>query len=140
MSQIESKVQRRALLVSTGDKTVTSYLDSVGHVSDIYELNGTAYSYAGSVLRSRDFTDYTKVTKIGDEQRLLFNLSATGLSDVFYSPGPDLDSAFLSPTVYELSAMVSALSTGSVPELPFSVSLARDRFHQYICKSIVIFS
>ena len=129
MTHVEAQVQRKALLVLAGDNSVTSYLDSLGHVSDVYELNGTAYSFTGSILRSHDFTDYTRVTKIGDEQRLLFNLAATGLSDILYSSGQSMDA-----TVHEISAMVTSLSAQSTTCLPFSVSLARDRFHKYICK------
>lgn len=85
------------------------------------------------MMRSHDFTDYTKVTKIGDEQRMLFNLSATGFSDVFYATN-SLDLAMNSPTMFELTATVSALSTEIPNSRPFSVSVARDRFHQYLCK------
>ena len=111
---------------------MTSYLDKMGHISDIYELNGTAYSYNGTVLRSHDFTDFTRVTKIGTEQRMLFNLAASDMSEVFYSD-PDMNVAMVSPTVYETTTMVDSLATSPVQERPFSVSIARDRLHQYIC-------
>ena len=111
---------------------MTSYLDKMGHVSDIYELNGTTYSYNGAVLRSHDFTDFTRVTKIGTEQRMLFNLAATDMSEVFYSD-LDMNVAMVSPTVYELTTLLDSLVTTPVSERPFSVSLARDRLHQYIC-------
>lgn len=133
MSQVESQIQRKALLVLSGDNTVTSYLDGLGHVSNVYELNGTSYSFNGSVLRSHDFTDYTQVTKIGEEQRLLFNLAATGLSDVLYT-STDLDTAVISPAVNDpvLDAELEQL-------LPISVSLARDRFHKYLSKNLTSF-
>ena len=133
MSHVESQVQRKALLAISGENDVISYLDSLGHAAGVYEVNGTSYSLTGSTLRSHDFTDFTKVTKIGDEQRMLYNLSASGFADLFDST-PDLNMAVIVPNVYELSAVVSSLSTIDDEIRPFSVILARDCFHKYLCK------
>ena len=138
MDHVTTEIQRKALLVMTGDESVTSYLDKHDGSSNVYELNGTKYTLSGSYLRSHDFTDFTRVTKIGDEKRVLFNLAATGLSDVFQVP--DLDVAMLHSTVHELTAMVSALSVPEASMDSFTITLAKDRFHQYICKLFLFYS
>ena len=136
LSHVETQLQRNALLVLTGDKDVTSFLDSITRSSDVYEINGTNYKLSGSTLRSHDYTDYARVTKIGNEKRVLFNLAATEFSDVFY-PNSELNDAMVCSSLHELTAAVNILTVDDSAEYPFTVSLARDRLHQYICKFLI---
>ena len=116
----------------SGDQSVNSYLDTDDHSFDVFELNGTKYTVSGSFLRGRDFTNYTPVIRIGDEKRILFNLAAAEFSEVFQ--GPDMNIAMLHTTMQELLPTVGTLSVPEASRKSFSVDMARDRFHQYICK------
>ena len=134
---METQLQRNALLVLTGDKDVTSFLDSMTSSTDVYEINGTNYKLSGSTLRSHDYTDYARVTKIGNEKRVLFNLAATEFSDVFY-PNSELNDAMVCSSLHDLTAAVNILTVDDSSDHPFTVSLARDRLHQYICKCLFL--
>ena len=136
---MESQIQRKALLVISGDKTVTSYLDGVGHSSNVYEIHGSKYTLIGSHLRSHDYTSYSRVTKIGSEKRLLFNLTATSVSAIFATDEStnnlDVDlNVAMNGTIGLSDTSVESVESIIADKLPFLVSRARDRFHQYVCK------
>ena len=136
MDHVTTEVQRKALLVMSGDRSVKSYLDTNERSFDVFEVNGTKYTVSGSSLCGRDFTHYTPVIRIGNEKRILFNLAAAELSEVFQ--GPDMDIAMLHTTMQELLPAVGTLTVPEASKESFAVDMARDRFHQYICKFLVL--
>ena len=116
----------------TGSATEISYLDKFGHSGDIYELCNTSYSLTQDRLRSHAYTESFRVTRIGDEKRLLFNLSATKFSDIFMAD-VCLDDAMLNPDLLTDSQGLSS-SFANLTSHSLSMYTTRDRLHNYICK------
>ena len=116
----------------TGSATETSYLDGFGHSGDLYELRNTNYSLTQSRLRSHAYTESFRVTRIGTEKRLLFNLSATKFSDIFMVESC-LDDAMLDPDLLSESHGLST-SFANVTSHSLSMFATRDRLHNYVCK------
>ena len=134
---VESRVQRKALLVMTGSATETSFLDKFGFPGGFCELRSTQYSISQSRIRSCEFVETLPVTRIGEEKRLLFNLAATRYSELF-TVETNLDDAMLISDSLDGSADISVNSAANVTSQSLSLHLTKDRLHQYLCKFIYV--
>ena len=133
MSHVDASLQRKALLVMTGDQNVTSSLDSLGHIDNVYEINGTNYSLTGQRVRSHDFTDYIRLLRSEDDQRPIYNSAARNLPEFFLSTS-ELDLFYEAPAYYEVPTVIAALETPTTTQPPHMVYTTRDCLHQHIRK------
>ena len=87
MSYLEAHVQKQVAQLLSGDAKFTSYLDNIGHISNVYEVRGSKYQlvHGGPKLKTHDFTEYVSVTKDCDS-RIVYNPSATDLLSLFITP------------------------------------------------------
>ena len=138
MSHVDASLQRKALLVMTGDQNVTSSLDSLGHLDNVYEINGTNYSLSGQRLRSHDFTDYIRLLRSAEDQRLIYNLAARNLPEFFLS-NSELDLSSEAPVYHEVPTIIAALESPTTIQPPNMIYATRDSLHQHIRKFLFCF-
>ena len=136
MSHVDASLQRKALLVMTGEQNVTSSLDRLGHLDNVYEINGTNYSLSGQRLRSHDFTDYIRLLRSEDDQRLIYNLAARNLPEFFLS-NSELDLSYEAPAYYEVPTVIAALEAPTTTQPPNMIYATRDSLHQHIRKFLI---
>ena len=120
----------------TGDQTISSSLDSLGHVDNIYEINGTNYTLSGQRLRTHDFTDYVRLLRTAHDQRLIYNSAARNLPEVFLSTS-ELDfslSDYEPPAYFEVPTVIASLEAPTTVQPPHMIYATRDSLHQHIRK------
>jgi len=96
MQYLESFVQRQVTMLLNGDMKYTSFLDRIGHISNVYEVRGSTYEQVGTRVKSYDSTEYITVERDANN-RVAYNPHATDLLDLF-APS-SADSSAVPPSV-----------------------------------------
>ena len=85
MQFLESYVLKKITKLLTGELKVSSYLDKIGHIENVYEVRGTYYELArnGVSIRSYDFSDFVTIARHPGTTRVLYNHNNKDLLDLF---------------------------------------------------------
>ena len=142
MNFLEAHVQRQVTMLLTGEMKYTSFLDRIGHLSNVYEIRGSTYELTDSCIKSHDFTEYVNIVRDANN-RVVYNPFAKDLLDLFT---PTNQTSTKPPSVapprklfhllFHNKLNLLAPSLGNQGPLPISPDVlnARNQLHFSICK------
>ena len=76
---------KKIIKLLTGELKVSSYLDKIGHIDNVYEVRGTYYELSknGVSIRSYDFSDFVTIARHPGTNRIIYNHKNKDLLDLF---------------------------------------------------------